>query len=233
MDRATGGGLRRAGAFAALCAGTAQAAAPAEFYGVTPQRPLGSADVDRMGQAQVGTLRFEVSWALIDPTSAAGDYNWAATDALVADARATASRCCRSSTAPRPGSRRSSIATTAPAPSAIRSRPARQLRSGPGRRSCGTSCCATGRTGSSGRSTRPCRGTRSGPGSSGTSRTPPASTSRSRSRRPTRSSWTPGAAGSAQPTAARRSCSGECSERRSAGASPGSRHGGSSRASTT
>ena len=74
------------GAFAALCAGTAQAAVPAEFYGVTPQRPLGSADVDRMGQAQVGTLRFEVSWALIDPTSAPGDYNWAATDALVADA---------------------------------------------------------------------------------------------------------------------------------------------------
>jgi hypothetical protein len=69
-----------------LAAGSAHAAVPAGFYGVSPQTQLGAADVDRMGRAKVGTLRFEIPWGNIDPSPAAGDYNWAATDALVADA---------------------------------------------------------------------------------------------------------------------------------------------------
>jgi hypothetical protein len=83
---------RLAGACAVLAAlgmlgaGSAQAAVPAGFYGVSPQTHLGTTDLDRMGRAKVGTLRFEMAWGLIDPSPAAGDYNWAATDALVADA---------------------------------------------------------------------------------------------------------------------------------------------------
>ena len=69
-----------------LAAGSAHAAVPAGFYGVSPQKQLGAADVDRMGRAKVGTLRFEIPWGHIDPSPAAGDNNWAATDALVADA---------------------------------------------------------------------------------------------------------------------------------------------------
>ena len=39
-----------------------------------------------MGAANVGTLRFEIYWAGIDPTSAPGDYNWSTSDAVVAEA---------------------------------------------------------------------------------------------------------------------------------------------------
>jgi polysaccharide biosynthesis protein PslG len=73
-------------AITVLGAGSAHAAVPAGFYGVAPQTPLGASDLDRMGQAQVGTLRFELSWARIDPSPAPGDYNWAASDAIVANA---------------------------------------------------------------------------------------------------------------------------------------------------
>jgi polysaccharide biosynthesis protein PslG len=69
-----------------LAAGSAHAAVPAGFYGVSPQTQLGAADVDRMGRAKVGTLRFAIPWGQIDPSPAAGDYDWGAIDALVADA---------------------------------------------------------------------------------------------------------------------------------------------------
>ena len=39
-----------------------------------------------MGAANVGTLRFEIYWAGIDPTSAPGDYDWSTSDAVVAEA---------------------------------------------------------------------------------------------------------------------------------------------------
>lgn len=59
---------------------------PKSFYGVVPQAPLTTTDIDRMGQGEVGTLRFEIYWAGVDPTAAAGDYNWSAPDATVRDA---------------------------------------------------------------------------------------------------------------------------------------------------
>ena len=58
---------------------------PESFFGVMPQAPLTTADIDRMGQGKVGTLRFEIYWAAVDPTAAPDDYNWAAPDAIVAD----------------------------------------------------------------------------------------------------------------------------------------------------
>jgi hypothetical protein len=61
----------------------AGAAVPKTFYGVVPQAPLTTADIDRMGQGEVGTLRFEIFWAGVDPSAVAGDYNWSAPDAIV------------------------------------------------------------------------------------------------------------------------------------------------------
>jgi hypothetical protein len=69
-------------------AGTAGAAVPKTFYGVVPQAPLTASDFERMGQGRVGTLRFELFWAGVDPTPAAGDYDWSAPDAIVANAAA-------------------------------------------------------------------------------------------------------------------------------------------------
>jgi Glycosyl hydrolase catalytic core len=75
---------------AALCvlAGTssASAAAPRSFFGVMPQTNLQTSDIDRMGQAKVGTLRFSIDWASVDPTSAPNDYNFGGVDAQVRDA---------------------------------------------------------------------------------------------------------------------------------------------------
>jgi polysaccharide biosynthesis protein PslG len=51
-----------------------------------PQGPLTTADSERMGDAKVGTLRFEIFWAAIDPTPAPDDYNWTASDEVVANA---------------------------------------------------------------------------------------------------------------------------------------------------
>jgi hypothetical protein len=63
---------------------TAGAAVPKRFFGVMPQGPLTTADYETMGSANVGTLRFEVYWGAIDPTAAADDYNWTASDTVVA-----------------------------------------------------------------------------------------------------------------------------------------------------
>lgn len=66
-------------------ASAAQAAVPKSFFGVVPQAPLSQQDVDRMGQGEVGTVRFEISWSGVDPT-AADDYNWDAPDAVIGNA---------------------------------------------------------------------------------------------------------------------------------------------------
>ena len=83
---------------ALAAAASAQAGPPRSFFGVVSQTPyepkrpdlssdvLDPADIARMGQARVGTLRVEVHWASIDPTPAAGDYDFSRFDALVGDA---------------------------------------------------------------------------------------------------------------------------------------------------
>ncbi len=67
-------------------ASSAAAAVPKEFFGVMPQGPLTTADYEAMGDAKVGTLRFEIYWGAIDPSPAADDYNWAASDEVVTNA---------------------------------------------------------------------------------------------------------------------------------------------------
>lgn len=72
-----------AAAIAALAFAAAASAAPRSFYGVMPQRPLTVEDFDRMGQAKVGTLRFEIPWAAIDPGPEGDDLDWTGVDMIV------------------------------------------------------------------------------------------------------------------------------------------------------
>jgi hypothetical protein len=70
----------------ALAAQPAGAAAPRAFYGISPQTGLSPADLDRMGQAKVGTIRIPIFWANVDPVAPAGGYDFSATDPVVRDA---------------------------------------------------------------------------------------------------------------------------------------------------
>ena len=61
-------------------------AVPRNVFGVMPQKGLSVSDIEHMGEAKVGTLRFGLDWSGIDPSPAAGDYNFAHIDALVGEA---------------------------------------------------------------------------------------------------------------------------------------------------
>jgi hypothetical protein len=69
-----------------LAAASDAPAAPRAFYGVGPQGGLTSADLDRMGQGRIGTLRIALNWFVIDPGPAPGDYDWSSVDPIVAGA---------------------------------------------------------------------------------------------------------------------------------------------------
>jgi hypothetical protein len=69
---------------------SAQAAVPRDFFGVVPQTSLTAADFERMDRAQVGTLRFELSWATANP--APGSFDWGPSDATVRQAAAAGIR---------------------------------------------------------------------------------------------------------------------------------------------
>ena len=72
---------------AAVSPSTAAAAkAPRQFFGIDPQAPLSSADLARMRQAGLGTLRIGFSWPAVDPAAPAGGFNWGPTDGIVLDA---------------------------------------------------------------------------------------------------------------------------------------------------
>ena len=87
MTRRVVTGVLAAALALAVFAGSAQAKAPRSFFGVVPQAPLTPDDLNRMGQARVGTLRILIQWSAIDPTSAA-DYDWSGVDAIFAGAAA-------------------------------------------------------------------------------------------------------------------------------------------------
>lgn len=70
----------------ALVAQPASAAAPRSFYGISPQTGLASPDLDRMGQAKVGTIRVPIFWFVADPAAPAGGYDFTQTDQIVRDA---------------------------------------------------------------------------------------------------------------------------------------------------
>lgn len=65
-------------------AGTA-GAAPKQFYGLVPAADPSSAEFDRMGTGQVGTLRLNFSWESVQPTGP-GTFDWARYDSLIGQA---------------------------------------------------------------------------------------------------------------------------------------------------
>ena len=56
-----------------------------------------------MARSGVESVRSNVYWSATEPSP--GVYDWTQADKLVLGAPSTASRCCRSSSSPRPGSR--------------------------------------------------------------------------------------------------------------------------------
>jgi hypothetical protein len=78
-----------AAALALLCsapAATAQDPAPREFYGVVSQGTIADADLARMGDGGVGTLRVALDWAEVDSPTIPSGYDWTEFDDLVAGA---------------------------------------------------------------------------------------------------------------------------------------------------
>jgi hypothetical protein len=69
----------------AAAAGAQAKAAPKTFFGVMPQTVLSTGDIERMGQAKVGTLRTGIDWASTDPTPG-DDYRFGSFDAQVREA---------------------------------------------------------------------------------------------------------------------------------------------------
>jgi hypothetical protein len=59
-----------------------EAVVPSTFFGVAPQSTLTAAELERLAQGRVGTLRIFMQWAAIDPTPA-DDDNWGQIDAIV------------------------------------------------------------------------------------------------------------------------------------------------------
>jgi polysaccharide biosynthesis protein PslG len=70
----------------ALVAAASTQAVPRQFFGVQPQGPLTTQDYERMGEAKVGLLRFELHWAGIDRTPSPGDLDWSGPDEIVRQA---------------------------------------------------------------------------------------------------------------------------------------------------
>jgi hypothetical protein len=66
-----------------LLAPASAQALPRGFFGIVPQTQLGKEDVNRMKSGGVETIRMLMSWGAIKPTRD-GDYDWGATDQLVA-----------------------------------------------------------------------------------------------------------------------------------------------------
>jgi polysaccharide biosynthesis protein PslG len=82
-------GACAAGILLALAPSSATAAA-STFWGVSSQTPVAAADLARMAEAEVGTLRALFSWAAIEPGP--GGRDWSSSDALVAAAAANGIR---------------------------------------------------------------------------------------------------------------------------------------------
>ena len=55
------------------------------FYGISPQSLPTTADIERMAKGRVGTLRFQLRWAAVDPTSQPADFDWSEVDQIVGD----------------------------------------------------------------------------------------------------------------------------------------------------
>jgi hypothetical protein len=70
---------------AALLAPAAAQALPGAFFGMAPQTALTDTDVAYMKAGGIGSVRWPVNWALVQP-KAKGDYDWSSVDPAVAAA---------------------------------------------------------------------------------------------------------------------------------------------------
>jgi len=66
-----------------LCISPAAADPPRAFYGVSPQNLPNGQEIERMGEGQVGTLRFQLRWSAVDPTPFPSAYDWSEVDPIV------------------------------------------------------------------------------------------------------------------------------------------------------
>ncbi len=69
----------------ALLAPAAAQALPRGFFGIAPQTPLGDTDVAYMKAGGIGSVRWPVNWASIQPTKN-GEFDWSSFDPAVAAA---------------------------------------------------------------------------------------------------------------------------------------------------
>ena len=68
-------------------AGSASAAAPADFYGVVGGKfDPGSAEFERMGAGKVGSVRVNLAWATVQRNGPSEPYDWSRYDALMSSA---------------------------------------------------------------------------------------------------------------------------------------------------
>jgi GH35 family endo-1,4-beta-xylanase len=67
---------------AALAAPATAAALPRTFFGVAPQTALTEADVAYMKSGHIGSIRWPISWAEVQPTERGG-YDWSGIDSTV------------------------------------------------------------------------------------------------------------------------------------------------------
>ncbi|MGB7588150.1 MAG: hypothetical protein WBM00_05525 [Solirubrobacterales bacterium] len=55
---------------------------PPQFFGIAPQTALTTTDVEYMNAGRIGSVRWPLSWATVQPT-ASGGYNWTGFDEVV------------------------------------------------------------------------------------------------------------------------------------------------------
>ena len=67
---------------AALAAPSAAQALPPTFFGIAPQTPLTDTDAPYMKAGRIGSVRWPVNWATVQPT-AKGGYDWSSVDPAV------------------------------------------------------------------------------------------------------------------------------------------------------
>ena len=68
-----------------LAFGAQARAAPRSFYGVIPANDPGTSEVARMGAGRVGTLRINLVWAAVQPSSPT-QFDWSHYDQVIGDA---------------------------------------------------------------------------------------------------------------------------------------------------
>jgi hypothetical protein len=67
---------------AALTAPSMAQALPPAFFGIAPQTPLSDTDASYMKAGRIGSVRWPVNWATVQPT-AKGGYDWSSVDPAV------------------------------------------------------------------------------------------------------------------------------------------------------